>query len=101
MNSVENVPPTRCVGDSGVTSAGWSRSIAFQFAQQRVELAVGDRRRVQHVVAELVAAQLLGERGVPLADVRRHVLDTFGGRSAGHVGALRGSSSSSLVTGPD
>ena len=29
MKSVENAPPTRCVGESGVTSAGWSSSMPW------------------------------------------------------------------------
>ena len=39
-----------------------------QLAPQLVELAVGQHRRIEHVVAEPVAPDLLGQPGVPLAD---------------------------------
>ena len=52
-NPVANPPPTRWLGDSGVTQRGVLGLQRLQFLQQRVELAVGHRRRVQHVVAEL------------------------------------------------
>jgi hypothetical protein len=37
----------------------------LELAQQAVEVGVGDRRRVQHVVAVLMAADLVAELGVP------------------------------------
>ena len=49
-NRSEAAAPTRCVGESGVLQL---RMLALQFdqlAQQRVELGVGDRRIVEHVV---------------------------------------------------
>ncbi len=35
----------------------------LQLAEKRVELSVGDDRRIPHVVAELVVADLLGQVG--------------------------------------
>ena len=66
MNSVENFPPTFCVGESGVASSGWCSSSSTQLAPQRVELPVGDDRRVEHVVAELMISHLGGQPRVPL-----------------------------------
>ena len=62
MKSVAKpAPPTSWVGESGVRSSGCSSSSACSRPQQLVELAVGDDRRVTHVVAELVFAHLVGE----------------------------------------
>ena len=73
VNSVEKVPPTFCVGDSGVRSAGNSLLERLQLAQQPVELGVGDGRRVEHVVAVLMAAQLVAQLGVPGAGLGRRL----------------------------
>ena len=56
-------------------SSGYCVLERLQLAQQLVELAVGDDRARPDVVAELVAAHLLGEL-LPLApDVRRDRID--------------------------
>ena len=69
----------------------------LQLPQLRVELRVGDRRRVQHVVAVLVFGQLLTERGVPLPGrrgrlgPRRRLLGRVGrsgNRFFGHAAAF-------------
>ncbi len=49
----------------------------LQLAQHPVELGVGDRGRVQHVVPELVAANLLRQCRVPLPHLGGHVLDVL------------------------
>ena len=68
MKSVENVLPTCCVGDSGVTSSGCSSSMASSSRHSSSNCAVGQHRRIEHVVAEPVAGDLLGQPGVPLTD---------------------------------
>ena len=66
---------------------------ALELGEQLVELPVGHDRRVQHVVPELVVADLFGQRGVPVAHLGRDVgdvLDGFGhgrDRFLGKVGA--------------
>ena len=72
MNSVENLPPTFCVGESGVDQLRVLLLQLQQLAPQRVELAVGDDRRVEHVVAELVVGDLGGQLGVPRPGVLAH-----------------------------
>ena len=76
MKSVAKpAPPTSWVGESGVRSSGCSLLERGELAEQLVELAVGDDRRVLDVVAELVAAHLVGQL-LPLApDVRRDRID--------------------------
>ncbi|MFD9888803.1 hypothetical protein ACFWY9_05650 [Amycolatopsis sp. NPDC059027] len=60
----------------------------LQFGEQLVELAIGDDGGVQHVIPELVAANLFGERGMPLTDLGRHLRDVLGGVEGGLVGDL-------------
>ena len=61
-------PPTRCVGESGVTSSGWSRLDRAQLVEQRVVGVVADLGVVEDVVAVVVVRQLLLE----LVDFRWH-----------------------------
>jgi len=72
--------------------------MASSFAQQGVELAVGDGWRVQDVVAELMPAQLIGKHRVPLTTPRRHVRDTFGGRRKSLVLAVQAQTIDSTPT---
>ena len=51
------LPPTRWVGESGVSSSGCAASMPLQLVHQRVVVGVGDLRRVENVVEVLVAAQ--------------------------------------------
>ena len=69
VNSVENFPPTFCVGESGVDELGMALLELHELAPQRVELPVRDERRVEHVVAELVVGDLGGQLGMPRAGV--------------------------------
>ena len=55
------LPPTRCVGESGVASSGCCVFQLLQLAHQRVVFGVGDFRLVENVVQMLVAAQLFAE----------------------------------------
>jgi hypothetical protein len=50
------LPPTRCVGESGVTVLD-APPRALQLVHQRVVLGVADLGRVENVVEMLVAAQ--------------------------------------------
>ena len=77
MNSVENVPPTVWVGESGVRSPGCSDSSASRARSSRVVLGVADHRRVPQVVGPLVGADLLGEPGrlAPRVGRDRRLLD--------------------------
>ena len=62
MKSVANpAPPTSWVGESGDPQFGVALLEREQFVEQRVEVRVGDDRRVLDVVAELVFAYLVGE----------------------------------------
>ena len=91
VNSVAKpAPPTRWVGESGVSNSGYCVLQRLQFAQQRVELAVGDDRGVQDVVAELVAAHLVGEVLPSPAQVGvGSILGLFGQRGLRVRGRLR------------
>ena len=55
------LPPTRCVGESGVASSGCSASSSCKPAHQRVVFGVGDFGLVENVVEMLVAAKLFAE----------------------------------------
>ena len=55
------LPPTRCVGESGVISSGCSRLELLQLVHQLVEFGVADFRIVEHVIAVLVMANLVSE----------------------------------------
>ena len=56
-------PPTRWVGESGVTQVGVRGFERAELAHERVELGVGDLRRVALVVQRFVVANLIAERG--------------------------------------
>ena len=61
-------PLTRRLGGH---QRGMARLQCLEFLEQRVELAVGHRRVVEHVVPELGVTDLLGEFGVPGGGLRR------------------------------
>ena len=67
-------PPTRWVGESGVISSGCAGLEGPQLLQERVELGVGDLRRVEDVVGVLVAPDVGAERRGTLS--RSHVRGT-------------------------
>ena len=71
MNSVETAPPTFWVGESGVRSSGNSLLERLELAQPHVEVGVGQRRVVEHVVAPAGVLDLLGELPVTLARLGR------------------------------
>ena len=54
-------PPGRCVGESGVISAGCFALELAELADQRVELGVGDLRLVEHEVVLVVGVDLLAQ----------------------------------------
>ena len=54
-------PPTRWVGESGVTSSGMLRLERLELVQQRVELVVGDLGIVVDVVALFVMPDRVAE----------------------------------------
>ena len=64
-------PPTRWVGESGVIELGMRGLEGLQLLQERVELGVGDLRRVEDVVGVLVAPDVGAERRGALS--RGHV----------------------------
>ena len=68
VKSLENVLPTCCVGESGVTSSGCSSSMASSSRHSSSNWPSDSDRRIEHVVAEPVARDLLGQPGVPLTD---------------------------------
>ena len=77
-------PPGRWVGESGVTSVGYSLLERAQLADERVELGVGHFGFVEHEVALVVVLDQLAELLRPLPGVggRRRLLGLRGG---GHV----------------
>ena len=75
-NRADGAPPTRWVGESGVSRSGCFSSSAAQLAQQPIEVGVGDLGRVEHVVAIAV-----------VLDLRAQLVDAKLGR--GHLGLLR------------
>ena len=82
-------PPTRCVGESGVTRSGCSRLERLELLHQRVELGVRDLGVVEDVVALFV-----------MADAGPEVGDAFGWSHAGRQscgGAWRVRASASPV----
>ena len=69
-NPVEKpAPPTRWVGESGVSSDGELVLDRLQLPQQDVELAIGHGGRVEHVVPELGIGDLLGQLGMPVCGI--------------------------------
>ena len=66
MNSVETAPPTFWVGESGVRRSGTSLLERLEPAHLQVEVGVGERRVVEHVVAPARVLDLLGQRAVLL-----------------------------------
>ncbi len=71
-------PPIRCVGESGVTSSGWSASIAAKLVEQRVVLVVADLGIVEDVVPVAVIVELPAQLGGALSGLPR------GGLRRGH-----------------
>ena len=55
------LPPTRWVGESGVTSSGWSRFEFLKPPHQRVVFGVADLGLVEDVVQVLVTMQLIAQ----------------------------------------
>ena len=84
VNSVDTAPPTCWVGESGVRSDGVLVLERLQPLHRLVELGVGQRRGVEHVVAPARLLHLLGEGGVLLAGVRRD--GGLGGRAGDRGG---------------
>ena len=68
---VDGGGPTCWVGESGVRSAGKAVLQLGELAHHGVELAVGDGRRVEHVIAPARVVQPLAEIRVSLARLRQ------------------------------
>ena len=67
-NPSRGLPPTRCVGESGVISSGCLGLELLQLLHQAVEFGVADLGIVEHVVAVLVMADLVAQ----LVDLSLH-----------------------------
>ncbi len=71
LNPSAGLPPTRCVGESGVSKFGMLGFEPLQFIHQRVVLGVADLGRVHHVIEVLVTPQLRAQLLRPLAQDSR------------------------------
>ena len=60
-NPSRGLPPTRCVGESGVTSVGMLGLEILQLLHQLVEVGVADFGIVENVVEVLVVANLFAQ----------------------------------------
>ena len=70
-NPSRGLPPTRCVGESGVISDGCSALQILQLLHQLVEFRVADLGIVENVIEIFVVADLLAQRFDLLFDVFR------------------------------
>ncbi len=70
-NPSRGLPPTRCVGESGVMSEGCSALQILQLLHQLVEFRVADFGIVENVVEVLVVANLFAQSFDLLFDVFR------------------------------
>ena len=89
VNSVETAPPTFWVGESGVRSSGYCSSSSSQPAHPPVEVGVGQRRVVEHVVAPPGVLDLLGQARcssrASAHGVWRGVVSGVSGRGMAHL----------------
>ena len=84
-NSVENVPPTRCVGESGGAQAGVLVLERLQLAQPLVVLLVRRHRGVADVVRELVGLDQVGQLRPAVPGVGGDLLVRGGAQGRGVV----------------
>ena len=99
MNSVETAPPTFWVGRVGRAQLGELLLELLEPAQPPVEVGVGERRVVEHVVAPARVLDLLGELLV-LARAPRRGADSGSVPTALMAAILPGATDSQPRRGP-
>ena len=85
MNSVETAPPTFWVGRVGRAQLGEALLEVLQLAHPGVEVGVGERRVVEHVVAPAGVLDLLDELLVAVARLAARRRGRSLGRGHGHI----------------